>query len=181
VPVPRRLLLVAVLAAAALAGGCGGGDDEESSATDWADSVCSSVTTWTESVTSAADTLREGGLSEDGLRGAADEVKDATSTLADDLKGLGRPDTDAGGEAKESLDELADDLEQEVDDIESAVDDVSGGSGVLTAVSTISSSLLAMGNQVTSAVQELEQVDVQGDLEEAFRNADSCEDLTSSS
>jgi uncharacterized protein YoxC len=178
---PHRPLVVAVLAAAALAGGCGGGDEEESSATDWADSVCSSISTWTGSVSSAADTLREGGLSEDGLRSAADEVKDATSTLADDLKGLGRPDTDSGEQAKESLDGLADDLEQEVDKIETAVDDVSGASGVLTAVSTVSTALLAMGNQVTSAVQELEQVDVEGDLEEAFRNADSCEDLTSSS
>ena len=73
----------------------------------------------------------------DSLESAADDVKGATDTLVEDLKGVGKPDLEAGEQAKDSVDQLSDELENEVDKIESAVDDVSGVSGVLSAVSTV--------------------------------------------
>ncbi len=120
--------VVVALLAAFLASGCGG-DDDENSATAWADDVCSAITTWKDSITSTADSLKGGNLSEDSLRSAADDVESATSDFVDDVRGLGKPDTDAGEQAKESLDQLADEADQNLSAIKSAVDDASGVSG----------------------------------------------------
>jgi uncharacterized protein YoxC len=176
--VTKRLALASVLGAAALAAGCGGGDDT-SATEDWANDVCSAFSTWTGSISSAAQSLQGGNLSQSGFETAAEDVTDATQTLVDDLQGLGRPDTEAGEQAEESLDRLADDVQSGLDTIEEAVDDVDGASGILTAVSTISSALVTMGNQVASAVQSLGDLDSSGELEDAFRQANACDDLRS--
>ena len=84
-----KVLLLPVVAAALLAAGCGGSDDETSGASDWASSVCSALTTWKTSVSSAVTSLQGGNLSENSLESAVDDVTDATSTLADDLKDVG--------------------------------------------------------------------------------------------
>ena len=121
-----RVLLLAVLAAGVLlAAGCGGGDDDTPAATEWADSVCSAMSTWIESVSSATESIGEGGLSQEGLETAVDDVREASETLADDLQDAGRPDTDAGQEAEALLDGLADDLDQNRQELESAVEGVS--------------------------------------------------------
>jgi ABC-type transporter Mla subunit MlaD len=172
--------LVIGLLAVSLATGCGGDDgDGGSSATEWADDVCSSVTTWTDSISSAVDSLRGDNLTEDGLRSAVDDVESATSDFVDDVKGLGAPDTEAGQQAKESLDRLADDVEENVAEIEEALDDASGGSGVLEALTVITGTLSTMGAQLSSTFAALEQLDPGGELEEAFREADSCDELES--
>jgi uncharacterized protein YoxC len=171
--------VVVALLAAFLASGCGGDGGDESSATEWADDVCSAITTWKDSITSTADSLRGGNLSEDALRSAADDVESATSDFVDDVRGLGKPDTDAGEKAKESLDQLADDADENLSAIQSAVDDVSDVSGAVAAVTTISSTLSTMGNQLSSTFTELEQLDAGGELETAFKEADSCKELQS--
>jgi hypothetical protein len=173
----RRPSLAVALAAAALAAGCGGDDaSETSSATTWADGVCSALSGWTASVGSAVESL-SGGDDGNAVETAVADVKAATSTLADDLKDLGRPDLEAGEQAEASLDELAGDLEESVDTIESAADDASGVSGTLEAVSTISGTLAQMGKDVTSALDELEQLDAEGELTDAFEEAESCSEL----
>ena len=147
----RRLLAPAALAVVLilLAAACGSDEGSDTSATaTWADEVCSSVTTWTNALTASVDSLKGGNVSREALEGAVDDVKSATDTFVDDLKGLGKPDTEAGQEAKDSVDQLADQLEQEVDEIEGAVDDVSGASG---------------------------------ELEDAFRESDSCQGITGAS
>ena len=171
-------LVVVALLAAFLASGCGGGKDENS-ATAWADDVCSAITTWKDSITSTADTLKGGNLSEDSLRSAADDVESATSDFVDDVRGLGKPDTDAGEQAKESLDHLADEADQNLSAIKSAVDDASGVSGAVAAVTAISAALSTMGSQLSSTFNELEQLDAGGELETAFKEADSCNELQS--
>jgi hypothetical protein len=169
--------LVVALVAAVLVAGCGG--DDENSATAWADDVCSAATTWRESITSTADSLRGGNLSEDSLNSAVDDLKSATSDFVDDVRGLGAPDTESGEQAKESLDQLADDADENLSAIESAVDDVSGPSGVVQAMTAIGTAISTMASQVSSTVTELKQLDVGGELETAFNEADSCEDLQS--
>ena len=57
----------------------------------------------------------------DGLKAAVDDAKSATDTAASDLKGLGKPDTPAGQEARDSLDQLSTDLQNNADTIETAV------------------------------------------------------------
>ena len=166
-------LLVALLIAAA---GCGG--DDTSATEQWAGDVCSAISEWTTSLRGAADSLSAGSIGQNGLQDAVADVKAATSTLADDLRSLGPPDTESGDKAKETLDGLATQIQSDVDKVESAAEGVSGASDTLTAVSTISSTLASMGNAVASAFTELEQLDAGGELEDAFRNASSCDDLT---
>ncbi len=170
--------LVAIgLVAVFLAAGCGGSDEGGSSAEKWADDVCSSITTWKNSVTSATDSLKGGNLSEDALRSAVDDVSGATSDFVDDVKGLGAPDTQAGQQAKESLDKLADNVDENVSTIQKAVDDASGGSGVLQALTTVSGTVSTMSAQLSSTVAELKQLDPGGELADAFDNASSCKEL----
>ena len=170
-------LLVVALVAAFLAGGCGG--DDENSATAWADDVCSAATTWRDSITSTADSLRGGNLNEDALTSAVDDLQSATSDFVDDVRGLGAPDTDSGEQAKESLDQLADDADESLSTIQSAVEDASGVSGVVQAVTAIGTALSTLGAQISSTVTELKQLDAGGELEAAFNEADSCQDLQS--
>jgi hypothetical protein len=169
--------LIVALVAAFFASGCGG--DDENSATAWADDVCSAVTSWRDSITSATDSLSGGNLSEDSLTSAVDELQSATSDFVDDVRGLGAPDTDSGEQAKESIDQLADQADENLSTIESAVDDVSGASGVVQAMTAIGTALSTMASQVSSTVAELKQLDVGGELEAAFNDADSCKDLQS--
>jgi uncharacterized protein YukE len=172
----RRLPLLLALLACALAAGCGGDDSESSSAITWADGVCSALSGWTASVQTAVQSL-SGGDAGSSVENAVADVKTATSTLADDLKDLGSPDLEAGDQAEDSLDGLANDLEESVDTIESAADGASGVSETLSAVSTISATLATMGNQVSSTLDELEQLDAEGELTAAFENAESCSSL----
>jgi hypothetical protein len=171
--------LVLLLSVAALAAGCGGDDDETSASVTWADGVCSAITTWTDSISEAAESLQADGDgdAEERLEAAVDDAKEATDTLADDLRGLGSPETDAGAEAEAALETLADKVQQGIETIEEALEDPSSASEALTAISTISATLVTMGELVSSTFAELEQLDASGELEDAFEQADSCAEL----
>ena len=120
--------------------------------------------------------LQSGNLSKETLQGAADDATSATQTLVDDLKGLGKPDTEAGAEAQGALNELADDLQKDVADIDSAIGDSSANT--LSTISTVSTTLVTMGNQLSSTFTKLQSLDAKGELESAFKQADSCKALT---
>ena len=173
-------LALVVLAAALLAAGCGGSDDSEetSATTDVGERPLHGHLELGGHTHLEREFAARGNISRDSLETAADDVKGATETLADDLRGIGRPDTEAGEQAKDSVDQLAGELEQEADKIESAVEDVSGVSGMLNAVSTVAATLATMSTQVTSTVDELEQLDAQGELRDAFEEAPSCSELS---
>ncbi len=179
---PRRLAFAAVPVAflAFVASGCGGSSSSSSSDTspteEWAGNLCTAIVTWTDSLRAGVSSLQSGGLSKDALQGVADDAKSSTETLIDDLKGLGKPDTEAGEEAQTSLNQLADDLQKDVDEIDSAVNDSSAST--LSTISTVSNTLVTMGNQLTSTFNQLEQLDAQGEMEDAFNQADSCQQLT---
>jgi methyl-accepting chemotaxis protein len=174
----RGLLIVPVAAAAFLAAGCGGGNDETPSAVDWANSVCQAVSTWTSSIASIGQTVQQN-PTEESLKTAGDDVKSATETLSDDLKNAGTPDTESGSQAKDAVDQLTSNLDDGLQKIETAIEDASGVSGALTAVSTVSSTLATMGNQVVATFQQLEQIDAHGELNDAFGQADACAGVTS--
>jgi hypothetical protein len=188
---PRKsiALLAVPLAAAALAGGCGGSDSDSSdtttaeatSATDWADSLCTAISTWTASVQSAVEPLKSGDVSKGSLQSATTDLKDATSTFVDDVKGLGPPDTESGQQAKQSLDSLADDLSQGVDDIKETADDVSGAASAMAAMGSISTTVQQMGTNAQSALNDVEQADTKGELQDALKNAPACKELQNSS
>src|SRR5215210_2492087 len=172
-------LLVVGMTAVALAAGCGGDDDSGSSATtDWANGVCEAISTWGDSVKSTGESLRSGATNADDLREAVDEFEQATRTFVDDLRKLGKPDTEAGDKAQEEIEQLADDVDENVSKMKDAADEASGASGILEAATTISGTLSTMGQQLSSTFAELEQLDAEGELDQAFRDADACDELS---
>jgi hypothetical protein len=176
---PRLAFAALPLAALTfLAAGCGGSSSDTSATTEWAGNVCTAVVTWTDSITASVNSLSGGNLSKDSLQGVADDAKSATETLIDDLKGLGKPDTEAGQQAQDTLNQLADDLQSDVDAIDSAVNE--GSSSTLSTIATVTTTLQTMGTQLSTAFSDLEQLDAKGELENAFKQADSCDQLTSS-
>ena len=172
-----------MLAAAVLAAGCGGADSSSSNgssatpAGDWANSVCDAFTIWTNAITSAGQSVQDN-PTEDGLRAAGDEIKSATQTLSDELKSVGTPDTESGQQAKDAVDQLATKLDANLQKIETAINDASGASGALTAVSTAAATLVTMRNDLETTFRQLEQIDAQGELADAFQRSDACAGLT---
>ena len=113
----KRGLPAATFAGAALlAADCGGSNDSGDSSTDasptaeWADGLCSAISTWTTSISSIVDPIKSGDISEGSLTTAVDDARSATETLTSDLEELGKPDTEAGQEAKDTVDKLSTDL-----------------------------------------------------------------------
>jgi hypothetical protein len=172
----RVAALVAVAAVAAFAAGCGG--DDESSAESWAGNVCTAFSDWRDAVTEAGESLRAGPTTADDLEAAVDDLGQATEDFVDDLRGLGQPETDAGQEAQDALDVLADDVEQDLEDLESALEGVEGVQGALEAAGVVATILSTMGAQLGAAFDELEQLDPAGELSDAFESSEACSSLS---
>jgi hypothetical protein len=172
----RVLALAASLGALALlAAGCGGGGGNGSRATKaWAGDLCSSIKTWQSSMADSVRSLRNMGLSRATLQSTADDVKGSTDAFVNELTGLGQPDTAAGAEAQDTVDTLATDLQGGVDDVETAVKSSSTTAGAITAVTN---TLTTMGNELTSTLTQLGQLDAQGQIADAFKQAGSCKAL----
>ena len=153
-PTRTHSLIALAASLAFLAAGCGssgGGSatttsSTSASATDtWASGVCSSIATWQAAIKSAAGSVKSD-PTKNGLQTAAGDAKAATETLTSDLKGQGKPDTQSGQQAKDSLDQLSTTLQQNMTTIESTVEGISGLKGALTAVPTVTSHTRDDGN-----------------------------------
>ena len=165
----------AVLAALAVAG-CG--SSNTTTATDtWATGVCTAITTWQNQLTSIENTVKSGGVTKDSINTAVTQAKDATNQLGDSLKKLGKPDTQAGQQAKDDVNQLSSELNKNVQTIQDAISNASGAAGVLTAVSTASSTLVTMGNQVSTTLTDLQKLDPKGEIQQAFKQSSSCKSL----
>ena len=178
----QRLLVPALVTLALLAAGCGGdggNGDETLSATEWANGLCGAITNWTESVQSATEPLTGGDISKESLQSAADDVQSSTQTFTDDLKDLGKPDTETGQEAKDLLDGLDETLGQDADELKSTVEDA-GPTEILSTISTVTAKLGTMSQQVASTFTQLDQLDASNELEQAFEEADRCDEIRSS-
>jgi hypothetical protein len=179
-----KLALAPLALAVVLLAGCGGSSSSSSepSAKDWADGLCSAITTWSDSVKAAGESLKSGSLSEGDLKKSSSEIKSATNTFADDLKGLGKPNTDAGQQAKDAIDKLATQINEDVGTLQSAVNDAAGKGtkGAVSAASSIATSLSTMSTQIASAASKLQQADAKGEIEQGFRDAPACKKLSSS-
>jgi hypothetical protein len=168
-------LAVAVVALAASA--CGGDDEEVPAAQQWAGDLCGAVNTWRDAISTATATITSN-PTRDGLEEAADEVKGATEQLVDDVRGLGAPDTEAGEQARDSVEQLADTAEAGLATIEESVDDVSGADGLLAAVSTVSTTIAQLSSELSESLDGLRALeDVDEELTDAFRDAPECEGL----
>jgi len=179
--VPRLALIATAAAAVALlAAGCGGSSTSSNTSptTKWADGLCTAITTWTSSMSTIGNTLKGGNLSKDALTGAAGDAKSATVTFTSDLESLGKPDTEAGQKAKESLDQLSSDLKGDATKIQDALAGATGLTGIISAVSVIGTTVVTMGNQVSATFSKLQTLDAKGELQCAFKQAGSCAKLT---
>jgi len=172
-------LLVAVAALAAA--GCGGSSSNSTTPTDtWASGVCTAISTWKTSLTSIESSVKSGGATKASLNAGVTQAKDATATLAKDLKKLGKPDTQAGQQAKDAVDQLSSELTKNAQTIQDAITNASGAAGLVTAISTASATLLTMGNEVSSTIGDLQKLDPKGEIEQAFKQSASCKALTGS-
>jgi hypothetical protein len=180
----RALTATLVAAVALLAAGCGSSESESSDATatsEWAEGLCSSISTWTSSLTSIVDGLKGGGLSQDSLSGAVDEAKSSTNEFTSSLDALGTPDTEAGQQAKDAVDELSSEIKADIQTIEDAVEGASGVAGVLSAVQVVQETISKAGTQVSDTLTSFQDIDAKGELEQAFKDAPSCQKLTGGS
>ena len=173
------LVLGAAMTCVALAAAGCGSDDDSATPASWASGVCSAITTWQSALTSAADSVRSD-PTQDTVESAADDAKSATETLESDLDDLGKPDTDAGDQAKDLVAELSTSLQDGADAIDEAIKDVSDASGVPAAVATVTSTLTTMKTVVDTTVTNLQGLDAQGELKDAFTSASECDSLTGS-
>jgi hypothetical protein len=176
--VTRAAALTLVAGLALAAAGCGG--KKQPTAEDWANGVCSAVSTWTTSLKSIGSSLTSDPTS-NGLRSAKDDLNGANDKFVGDLRGLEKPNTKSGDQAKAITDKLADQIDQDKQAISDAVGKASGVQGVLNAAKAIQTTMTTMGTQFQSAFTSLQQLDVSGELESAFKNADSCKKLAQSS
>ena len=180
-------LITVVVSVAFVAAGCGSSGDNSATTTTtsasateaWASGVCTSLVTWQTAIKSAAGSVKSD-PTKSGLQTAADAAKSATQTLASDLEGLGKPDTPSGQQAKDSLDQLSTSLQQDVAAIETAATGVSGVSGALSAVTTATETLATMQTQVKTTVTDIQGLDANGELNNAFASSSACNSLTSS-
>jgi len=179
----RQAIAIIALAAslALVAAGCGGSDEssETSATVEWADGFCTAITSWTDSLQQIGDEFADpSSLNQEGLDQAANDIREATQTLVDDLEGLGAPDTESGQEVKDAIDELSTTLEGDLTEIEDTVEGVSGLTDLPGAVTSISTALSSLATAFSSTFQTIEDADVQGELEDAFNEADSCSEIT---
>ena len=178
----RILLTAAVAALALVAVGCGGSDDD--SDTDptaaWASDFCSAITTWTDELQTVTSEFSDtSNLSQDGLQSASDDVRGATESLVDDLRGLGAPETEGGEEIRTALDTLSTTLETETASIEETVEGISGLTGIPSAITAVTASLSAMGTAFSTTLGTIEDADVGSELQTALEDSPECADITS--
>jgi hypothetical protein len=177
----RGVVTVVIVISALSLAACGGDEgNETTSPSEWADSLCTDLSQWRSSVESVAGSLRSGDLSQEQVQDVANEVSDATETLVGELQDLGRPDTEAGQEAQDAVNQLADEMQTGIGEIERAAAGVSSAADVPQAVSAAGAVFMTMGDELSSTITGLEQLEPEGELKSALEQSDACNDLTSS-
>ena len=175
---PRPVLVAALVAASLLAGGCGsGGKNTEttSQAEAWAGSVCTAVLVYQQNLKDTAAYVKNGDHSKNDLQQGAYQVKKATHAFVGTLEGLGEPGTAGGQTVKTTLDGLRAELQKDLHTIQGAQ-----GDSAAQAVSVASTTLVTAQSQIKTAVQQIQQADPKGDLQQAFSQAPSCAPLSKS-
>jgi hypothetical protein len=170
------LAAAAVLAAAGAGCGGSGSTSTQSSATaEWADGLCTAVTSYKSSLTAIGTTLKSAGASKPSLQQAATHAKAATQSFVDSLQGLGKPGTESGGKASSTLQTLSAQLKDDAGTIQDAT---GSDTGVVSAVSVVSTTLVTAKGQVKTALDELQSLAPKDELQQAFSQAPSCSSLS---
>ena len=101
-------------------------------------------------------------------------MQKATDTFVDKVKSLGKPDTNAGEQAKTTLDTLSGQLQTGLDTVKDA-----GDQGLVQSLSTVTTALATAQTQIKTAFDQLKGLDAQGELSDAFKQASACDSLRS--
>ena len=176
----RAAFATAAVAGSVALAGCGSSSESAAETTSasatvtWADGVCSAAQTYKGALQDVSASVKGGSVSKSALQDAADKVRSATDTFVSSLHDLGKPGTAAGQAAKQTVDGLASQLQKDAQ----AISDATGGSSsALTVISEVSTTLVTAKGQITSAVDDLKQIDAKGELQEAFTTAPACKSL----
>jgi hypothetical protein len=177
----RAFLAAVVLSLSVVAAGCGGSSNDTTPTEKWASGLCTSVSTWKSSITSTVTSVQQSGVSKDSLTKGVDQAKTATNKLTDDLRGLGRPNTQAGKEAQSQVDQFANELDDNIKKVEDAVGNASNAQSMLSAVSVVGSTVSAMSQQLKSTLSSLEGLGQgKNEIQQAFQTVPACKELTAS-
>jgi hypothetical protein len=176
------LVLGATLVAAT---GCGG--DDEPPAEAWANDVCTAISDWRTTIEGIVSDLQSQLTSPDAGAAVKDAIAsgvDATTQLKDELQGIGPPETEAGEEAKQALDDFADQAAQTADDVEAQAQklpDSGSVSELLSQLTPMAASLESLAREGQSQLQDLEQLDPSGEIQDGVDNAEACQSLMGNS
>jgi methyl-accepting chemotaxis protein len=173
---PSALLCVVLLLAVAAPSGCGGNNQSE--AEKWADSVCSSIGDWKQQMSSLTSDLTQkaqnGTLNLNELQSGLNSALNDTKELTSELRDSGPPNTEAGKEARQKLNDVTSTVEQSIDKARSQAQ--SAGS-LTAAIAAVAPELTQAAANVTSQLQQISQLDPQGELGKAIDDTKSCQDL----
>jgi len=162
-------------------------DSAQPSATDWADSVCTSLSTWRSSISSLADVGGEE-LTPESLRAKLDEAESATSQLVADLKEIGPPDLEAGDQLKQQLDSATNELESGFETLKQDAEDAADAdtpADFIQALAALAPQFQALLDAISKTVDDLQNANLteeaQTELQQAFEDASSCQQLQADS
>jgi methyl-accepting chemotaxis protein len=180
-PVRLDLARLACLAILVLTAGCGGDSDPPpQSATEiWVDGVCASVVDWKDGVEDAQSALSDpADLSANDVRDTLQGVADATNAFVADLKGMGTPDTEAGQAAADELSTLSGRLRHHAQVVSEAVEESADNlQALLAQVSTVTGAVSEMIDDSVATVESISRLDGADELESAFEDSSTCQEL----
>jgi hypothetical protein len=156
------------------------------SPTAWADSVCTDLSTWKSSITSVADVGAS--VTPESLRQSLSDATTATQTLVDELEALGPPELESGDELKQQLDSAATEIQSSFDTLRQGAEDAadaSSASDFIQALAALAPQFQALLDTTSTTLDDLANADVGGDakseLQQAFADASSCQELRADS
>jgi hypothetical protein len=162
-------------------------EDPPISTAAWADSICTSLSTWRTSITSLAD-VGGGELTPESLREKLDEADQATSQLVTELRDLGPPDLEAGDQLNDELDSASNDLVSSFDTLKQGAEraaDSDTPAAFLEALAALAPQFQALLDAISATVDTLRNAnvaeDAEAELEQAFADASSCQELRAES
>jgi hypothetical protein len=174
----RGIVTFVTLMIAVSLSACGGDEGSDTtSPSEWADSLCSDLSEWKSSVESVAGSLGGSDLSQEQVQDVVNEVAASTEMLVGNLQDLGRPDTEAGQEAEDAVNQLADEIQTGIGEMERAAAGVSSSTDALQAASSIRATATTMSDEVSSTLTSVGQ---QNELKGALEQSEACRDLSSS-
>jgi len=162
-------------------------DSQQPSPTAWADSVCTSLSTWRSSITAISDVSGET-LTPESLQQSLADATTATETLADDLQELGPPDLDSGDDLKQQLDSAAGEIESSFETLKQGAEDAADAdspAGFIEALAALAPQFQALLDTISTTVDDLQDTnvgeDAKAELQQAFADASSCQQLQTQS